>query len=45
MRTAMIPAIAPPSGTPVCLSEKVRPMRCGGVVRASRCELEGVIGP
>ena len=35
----------PPRGTPVCLTENTRPMRCGGVARARICELAGVIGP
>ena len=42
---SIAPASAPPSGTPVCLTENTSDMRCAGVVRASRCELAGVIGP
>ena len=38
------PASMPPAGTPVCLTENTSDMRCAGVVRASRCELAGVIG-
>ena len=34
-----------PSGTPVCLTENVSDIRCAGVVRISRWELAGVIGP
>ena len=39
------PASPAPSGTPVCLTENTSDMRCAGVVRDSRCELAGVIGP
>lgn len=39
------PASAPPSGTPVCLTENRKPMRCAGVLRARMWELDGVIGP
>lgn len=39
------PAGTPPSGTPVCFSEKISATRCGGAVRTSRCELAGVTGP
>mgnify|MGYP006921742857 CR=1 FL=1 len=41
----MAPASMLPTGTPVCLMEKTSDIRCGGVVRASTCELAGVIGP
>ena len=39
------PAIAVPSGTPVCLMEKVSASRCGGAARARIIELAGVAGP
>ena len=39
------PAIAPPKGTPVCLSEKVIAINEGGVARMRICELAGVVGP
>jgi hypothetical protein len=41
----MAPASMLPKGTPVCLSENTRDIWSLGVVRASRCELAGVIGP
>ena len=39
------PANMLPTGTPVCLMENTSDIWCAGVVRASRCELAGVIGP
>ena len=39
------PANMLPKGTPVCLMENTSDIWCLGVVRASRCELAGVIGP
>jgi len=41
----MAPASMLPTGTPVCLIENTSDMRCAGVVRASTCELAGVMGP
>jgi hypothetical protein len=35
----------PPSGTPVCLTEKTKDYFSGGVDLINNCELAGVIGP
>ena len=42
---ATTPAIAPPTGTPVCLIEKTSDIIPGGVRRARMCELIGFTTP
>ena len=45
MTGSSAPANAAPSGTPVCLIEKVSAIALGEAVRASSCDDAGVIGP
>ncbi len=42
---ATTPAMAPPTGTPVCLIEKTSAIIPGGVRRARMCELTGFTTP
>jgi hypothetical protein len=41
----MSPAAIPPTGTPVCLIEKIRPRFPAWVRRASSCAEEGLVSP